>query len=42
MNIYLNEKIYQINVDINRINNYLLRNGLEENKENYNALKNVI
>ena len=42
MNIYLNEKIYQINVEVNRIKNYLLRNGLEENKENYNALKNVI
>ena len=38
----LNEKIYQINVEVNRIKNYLWRNGLEENKENYNMLKNVI
>ena len=42
MNSYLNEKIYQINVEVNRIKNYLWRNGLEENKENYNMLKNVI
>ena len=42
MNSYLTEKINQINVEVDRIKNYLWRYGLEENEENYNALKNVI
>ena len=45
VNSYLNEKINQINqinVEVNRIKNYLWRYGLEENEENYNALKNLI
>ena len=42
MNSYLTEKINQINVEVDRIKNYLWRYGLEENEENYNALKNVM
>ena len=42
MNSYLNEKINQINVEVNRIKNYLWRYSSEENEENYNALKNVM
>ena len=42
INSNLNEKINQINVEVNRIKNYLWRYGLEEKEENYNALKNVI
>ena len=42
INSYFNEKINQINqinVEVNRIKNCLWRYGLEENGENYNALK---
>ena len=42
LNSYLNKKINQINVEVNRIKNYLLRYGLEENEENFHALKKVI
>ena len=45
MKSYLNEKINQINQiyeEVNWIKNYLWKYGLEENEENYNALKNVI
>ena len=42
MNSYLTEKINQINVEVARIKNYPWRYGLEENEENYNALKNVM
>ena len=42
MNSYLNKNINQINVEVNRIKNYLLRYGLEENEENFQALKKVI
>ena len=42
MNSYLDEKMNQINVEVNRIKNYLWRYGLEENEEEYNPLKNVI